>query len=87
MRIFTKDEAESVTKYYSKILIGKPITPHGNSNPFPILLLEISKIEEEGYSIKCVSKYMNKTMHKDLEKVILELGAFPLDEFLSNLNQ
>jgi hypothetical protein len=30
VRIYTKDEAESVTKHYSKeILIGKPIMPPG----------------------------------------------------------
>nr|WP_315159407.1 hypothetical protein [uncultured Flavobacterium sp.] len=85
MRIFTKEVAESVAKYYSEIVIGKPITPPGNSNPFPIASLEITKIEE-GYSIKCVSKYMNKTMRRNLDDVIPELNAFPLDEFLSNLN-
>ena len=85
MRIFTKEVAESVAKYYSEIAIGKPITPPGNSNPFPITSLEITKIEE-GYSIKCVSKYMNKTMRRNLDEVIPELDAFPLDEFLSNLN-
>jgi hypothetical protein len=29
---------------------------------------------------------MNKTMFKDLDKVISELDVLPLDEFLSNLN-
>ena len=85
MIIFTKDEAESVTKYYSEILIGKPIMPPGNSNPYPILSLKTTKTEE-GYLIKCVSKYMNKTMSKDLDKVISELDVLPLEEFLSNLN-
>jgi hypothetical protein len=33
-----------------------------------------------------LSKYMNKTMFKDLDKVISELDVLPLDEFLSNLN-
>jgi hypothetical protein len=29
---------------------------------------------------------MNKTMFKDLDKVISELDVLPLDEILSNLN-
>ncbi|SDG95353.1 hypothetical protein SAMN04488062_103187 [Flavobacterium omnivorum] len=85
MRIFTKDEAESVTKYYSEILIGKPIMPPGNSNPYPISSLKTTKAEE-GYLVKCLSKYMNKTMSKDLEIVISELNILPLDKFLSNLD-
>jgi hypothetical protein len=59
--------------------------PPGDSNSFPISSLSILE-NDEGFTIKCLSKYMNKTMFKDLDKVISELDVLPLDEFLSNLN-
>ena len=85
MRIYTKDEAESVTKHYSEILIGKPITPPGNSNPFPITSVEITKVEE-GYAVYCFCKYNGNIMRNSLDKVISELDVLPVEEFLSNLN-
>jgi len=86
MRIFTKDEAESVAKYYSVILIGKPITPPDNSNPYTITSLEITKVED-GYVVKCISNSSGRIVFGSLEKVILNLDVLPLEEFLSNPNQ
>lgn len=86
MRILTKAEAESVTKYYSEILIGKPITPPGNSNPFPITSLEITKQKENQYTVHCLSKYIGNVWHVHIDEVIPKLDVLPLEEFLSNLD-
>ena len=86
MRIFTKDEAESVTKYYSDILIGKPITPPGESNPFPITSLEITKQKESEYTIHCLSKYIGNVWRRHLDETIPDFEVLPLEEFLSNLD-
>lgn len=86
MRILTKEIAESVTKYYSEIVIGKPITNPGNTNPFLISSLEMIKVED-GYTVYCFCKHYGKIIHNRLDKVIPELDALPLEDFLSNLNQ
>ncbi|WP_165930265.1 hypothetical protein [Flavobacterium sp. GT3P67] len=36
MRIFTNEEAKSITKYYSEKIVEMPITKPDNSNPFLI---------------------------------------------------
>jgi hypothetical protein len=85
MTILTKSEAESVTKYYSEILIGKPITPPGDSNALKISSLETSKLDD-GYVVRCVCNVSGKIFHSSLEKAILNTNVLPLEEFLSNLN-
>lgn len=87
MIILTKYEAESATKYYSEKIIGKPITNPGNSSPFPIYSLEITKFKEDEYTIHCFSKYLGNIIRKSLEEVIVELDVLPLEDFLANLNQ
>ncbi len=87
MRILTKVEAEAVTKYYSEIIIGKPILKPGNFNPYPIQLLEINQLKEDEYAVYCFSKYTGKVMRRSLDEVIPDLDVLPLEEFLSNLNQ
>jgi hypothetical protein len=86
MTIFTKEVAKSVSKYYSEKVIGKPITPPRNSNPFPITSLEITKVEE-GYVVKCLCNFSGKIAFSNLEKVIPQLDVLPLEEFLLNLNK
>lgn len=84
MIILTKTQADSVIKYYSEKLIGKPIIEPGNYNPFPIVSLEIVKLKQDEFTIKCIAKYMGKTMFKDLGKVIQEAHLLPIEDFLSN---
>lgn len=86
MTIFTKEIAESVSKYYYEIVIGKPITPPGNTNSYLITSLEIMKVEG-GYIVKCISNSSSKIVFGNLETVIPKLDVFPLEEFLLNLNQ
>ena len=86
MRIYTKDEAESVTKHYSEILIGKPITPPGNSNPFPITSIEITKQKDNEYTVHCLSKFIGNVLYVHIDEVIPKLDVLPVEEFLSNLD-
>jgi len=81
MTVLTKSEAESVTNYYSEILIGKPITPPGNSNALKISSLEKFKLDD-GYVVRCVCNVSGKIFHSSIDKVILELDVLPLEEFL-----
>lgn len=84
MRIFTKEEAESITKYYSEILIGKPITPPGDSNPFSITSLDIKKVND-GYTVYCICNIVaGKSAYSNIEKVISQSDYLPLEEFLTN---
>lgn len=81
MTILTKAEAESVIKFYSEIVIGKPITPPGDSNPFKISSLETTKVKD-GYIVNCVCNVSGKIFYNNLEKVISSLDVLPLEEFL-----
>lgn len=87
MRIFTENEAVFAIKYYSEKIIGKPITKPGDSNPFLISSVEITKLKEDEYTVYCFSKYLGNLMRRSLDEVIPELDVIPLDQFLSNLNQ
>lgn len=53
MTILTKNEADSVIKYYSEKVIGKPITELGNSNPFIISSLKIESLKENEFRVYC----------------------------------
>lgn len=86
MRIFTKAEAEYVTKYYSELLIGKPIFKPCNSNPYPITYLEATKLKENEYEIICYSKYLGNVWHRHLDEVIKDTDVLPLEDLLSSLN-
>lgn len=84
MRIFTKNEADSAVKYYSDKIIGKPITDPGDTTPYIVSSLRISKINEDEYTIKCIVSLSNNIAFRNLESTIQYLNLLPLEEFLSN---
>ncbi len=89
MITLTKSEAEHVFNYYSKILIGKPIMKHGNSNPILISSIQIEKLEEDICTIMCIGmvngRPSTKTFRK-LESIIQEFNLVLIEEVLSNPN-
>jgi len=84
MRIFTKNEANSSVKYYSDKIIGKPITDTEDTNPYVISSLEIVRLKEDEYVVKCIVRIAGNIIYKELENVIRDLNLLHLEEFLSN---
>ena len=81
MEIFNEEDSMFLLKYYSKILIDKPLT---KDMSMKITNLKVECIGKNKNKIICVSNYDFNEYYRDLSKVINDLNLITISDALKD---